>query len=373
LEKAKMTKAIAPIDEVRNSLSLMGDQFKMVLPPHIPLERFVRVAITAVQNTPALLEADRKSLYGACMKSAQDGLIPDGKEAALVVFKGQVQYMPMIAGILKKVRNSGELLSLTSQVVYENDAFDYWVDQEGEHINHRPYLDGERGNVRLAYAIANTKEGGLYVEFMTEKQLQDVRSMSRAKDGGPWAGVFADEMRRKTVVRRLSKRLPMSTDLEQVLQRDDDLYDVSKPIQQEQPAPEKPKQSRLKTVMQVPDEEQTVEDIVTSEEQPPVVDEPVKESMPAPAGAKRLDLAEVTSEVSIKNGSSTRGPWTLYKTDLNNELYSSFSSTVGALLQQAYANGSRVNVIYKEKVNGTITNREIISAELSPDDQELLI
>jgi hypothetical protein len=149
---------------------------------------------------------------------------------------------------------------------------------------------------------------------------------------------------------------------------------VNKPIPQELPVSEKPKQSRLKTVMQVPvEDEQVAEDIITSEEQPTVIAEPVKEPLQMPIVAKRLDLAEVTSEVSIKNGSSTRGPWTLYKTNLNNDLYSSFSSTVGALLQQAFANGYRVNVIYKEKVNGTITNREIISAELSPDDQELLI
>jgi hypothetical protein len=43
------------------------------------------------------------------VKLAQDGLLPDGREAAVVMFGNKAQAMPMIAGILKKVRQSGEV------------------------------------------------------------------------------------------------------------------------------------------------------------------------------------------------------------------------------------------------------------------------
>jgi recombination protein RecT len=215
----------------------MTPQFALALPPHIPPERFTRVAITAIQNNPDLLNADRRSLYGACMRAAQDGLLPDGKEAALVTFGKLATYMPMIGGILKKVRNSGELISITAHVVYTADEFDYWVDEDGEHMKFRPSFVANRGAVRLTFAHAKTKDGGVYIEVATEDQIKAIRDVSRSKNNGPWAGPFADEMRRKSALRRLSKRLPMSTDLDDMLHRDDDLFQPPEPGQQETAQP----------------------------------------------------------------------------------------------------------------------------------------
>jgi recombination protein RecT len=209
----------------------MEPQFKMALPEHVSVEKFVRVAMTAIQSNPDLLDANRTTLFAELTKCAADGLIPDGREAALVVYntkKGKIaKYLPMIGGILKKIRNSGDLISIMSQLIHENDDFQFWVDEGGEHVKHHPMLFADRGQVIGAYALAKTKDGGVYIEVMSEEQLEAVKNVSRAKDG-PWQGAFADEMRRKTVVRRLSKRLPMSSDLDEVLRRDDDLYELNK-------------------------------------------------------------------------------------------------------------------------------------------------
>ena len=220
---------IKPIDEVRGSLAKMQDQFKMALPPQISPDKFVRVVMTAVGQNPGLLEANRQTLYASCMKAAQDGLLPDGREAALVMFGRDVAYMPMVGGILKKVRNSGELSTITSQIVCKNDRFRFWIDGDGEHIDHEPLMFGERGEAIGVYALAKTKDGAIYIEVMDKAQVMDVKGASRAK-GGPWAGAFASEMWRKTAIRRLSKRLPMSTDLEAVIKRDDELYDLEKEV-----------------------------------------------------------------------------------------------------------------------------------------------
>jgi recombination protein RecT len=162
------------------------------------------------------------------MKAAQDGLLPDGKEAALVPFKGSVTYMPMLGGILKKVRNSGELASITAHVIYKNDQFRYWVDSDGEHVTHEPLLFGERGEACGAYALAKTKDGAVYIEVLTDKDLRAIENSSRSKEG-PWTGPFRDEMKKKSAIRRLAKRLPMSTDVEQVIERDDEMYDITPP------------------------------------------------------------------------------------------------------------------------------------------------
>lgn len=210
----------------RGDIQRMENEISAALPPHIPAERFIRVVITAVQGDPALLDAERKTLFEASMRAAQDGLLPDKREGALVIFKGKVQWMPMIGGILKKVRNSGELVSIGAHIAYENDRFAYVLGDE-ERIEHEPKLDGDRGKPRAAYAIAKTKDGGIYREVMSIGEIEKVRKVSRAATNGPWVDWW-EEMARKTVLRRLSKRLPMSTDLDDLIRRDDDLYDFTK-------------------------------------------------------------------------------------------------------------------------------------------------
>jgi recombination protein RecT len=226
------TKQITVIDEVRANIQKMSGQFAMALPSHISPEKFQRVAITAIQNSPDLLNADRRSLYAACMKLAQDGVIPDGREAALVTFSTKqkdgtwikaVQPMIMVAGILKKIRQSGELATLHAAVVYKNDQFRYWVDTEGQHITHEPILFGERGAAIGVYAMAKTKDGSVFVQPLSLADVEKIRAASRSKDSGPWTSWW-EEMAKKSAIRRLAKYLPQSTDVEQALKADEDLF-----------------------------------------------------------------------------------------------------------------------------------------------------
>ena len=257
-QQPAQTKALALVDEVKGSLAKMGDQFKLALPPHIPVERFVRVVQTAVTTSPDLVAADRTSLFAAAMKAAQEGLLPDGKEAAIVVYNVNIgnkanpkwikkaQFMPMVAGILKKVRNSGELAMITSNVIYKSDQFKYWVDQEGEHIHHEPNLFGDRGERIGVYSFARTKDGAVYIDVMRKEEVEAARNVSRAKDSGPWSGPFENEMWKKTSIKRLSKRLPMSTDLEMTVKSDDELFTPPEPTTEDEPPKEpKKKSSRL--------------------------------------------------------------------------------------------------------------------------------
>ena len=206
--------------QVRTDLQKMQGEFEAVLPPQIPVDRFVRTAITAVQMNPDLLTTERKSLLASCMKAAQDGLMIDGREAALVIFKNKTQYMPMVAGLLKKARQSGQVSSISAHVVYERDQFDYELG-DNERIVHKPLIAAERGKPIAVYAIGRMIDGGVYREVMSVAQVEKVRSISRTKNSGPWE-TWWDEMARKTVIRRLAKYMPSSTDLDQVLGRDDD-------------------------------------------------------------------------------------------------------------------------------------------------------
>jgi recombination protein RecT len=245
---ATKTKAEHPLTILKSQIAERAEEYRFALPAHIPPERFIRVIQTAVQNNLGLVKCDRASFFNAALRAAQDGLIPDGREGAIVEYRDSkknivlAQWMPMYQGILKKVRNSGEFKWATAQVVYDGDAFEHWVDEGGEHLRHTPA--GESDRPMKVYAVVTTKSGGSFVEVMTVAQVKKVQAVSRAKsEYGPWAKWW-DEMAKKTVFRRLSKRLPISADLDDLIRRDDALYDFESA--REQSADENPK--RIKSI-----------------------------------------------------------------------------------------------------------------------------
>lgn len=237
-------KELPPIVKLGTQLEQRAEEFRKALPSHISPEKLQRTIITAAQSNPDLLSADRQSLITSAMKAAQDGLLPDGREAALVIFstsskdaagnwqrKQLVQYMPMVYGLRKKIVQSGEIISLQTGLVYraelEAGAFIYEVGMEPP-IRHRPVLDLPEDELTddcivAAYSIARMKDGSVSVEVMRRGEINKVREASqtgatRDRKGqarvskGPWADWFG-EMARKTVMRRHSKTLPMNGDL----------------------------------------------------------------------------------------------------------------------------------------------------------------
>lgn len=204
-------------DNVRGLLEKMKGQFEMALPKHVTPDRLIRVALTAVQNTPKLLECDRRSLLSAVMTCAQLGLEPDGVlgQAYLVPFKGKVQFIAGYKGLISLAFNSGDVTSLKAMEVCENDHFSYEYGLD-EHLRHKPAA-GERGEVIAFYAYARLRGGGFVFEIMSRAEVEKVRDGSegyKAFKAGftkstPWNDHFV-QMGRKTLIRRLSNYLPRS-------------------------------------------------------------------------------------------------------------------------------------------------------------------
>jgi len=209
---------------ITDEIQKMGPQFKALLPPAISLDRYTQTVLTALMMNPQLGQCDRRSFLQAALKCASDGLLPDRKEAAFVPFSenlakngepamwiNRVVYIQMYQGTLKLIRNSGQLETIASRIVFENDKFQYLLGDD-ERIVHEPLLKGLRGQPIGVYCIAKLKDGAIYREYMNRDEIEAVKNFSKAKHG-PWHGVFETEMWKKTVLRRLAKRLPMSTDL----------------------------------------------------------------------------------------------------------------------------------------------------------------
>ncbi len=205
------------IDTVRTALELMRPQMALALPKHLTPDRLLRITMTAIQNTPRLLDCDRTSLFAAVMTCAQLGLEPDGVlgQAYLVPYGNKVQFIPGYKGYLQLARNSGEISTIQSHEVCANDSFEYSFGIN-ETLEHRP-ADGERGAVKYFYAYALYKDGGHIFEVMSRADVDAIRDNSdgykafKAKKikSNPWHSSYV-QMGRKTAIRRLANYLPLN-------------------------------------------------------------------------------------------------------------------------------------------------------------------
>lgn len=306
----------AKVDPLRQAIERMAPEFKMALPVHVTPEKFIRVAMTAINGNPELRQADRTSLFASVTRLAQDGLLADGREAALVIFntknkatnqwEKRVQAMPMIAGLLKLMRQSGEVAWVDAHIVCENDRFIYRPGLDDVPV-FEPDWFGDRGKPIGAYAIAKLKTGEIVPpEIMSLAAIEKVRSVSRSKDKGPWVDWW-DQQALKTVLRRFLKRLPTSADVERAFDRDETMqaqFDGEPALAVEHEP--MPRLSRLDAIEHQisgdePDEseqiEEQAEEIEAEIEQTPEVNDTVSEHDRATAD-KLIKLIEETKKAS---------------------------------------------------------------------------
>ena len=190
-----------------------------VLPKHVSPDRMLKIALQAIRTTPALMECTTKSLMGAVIQCATMGLEPNTVlgHAYLVPFKNRkegrtdVQVVIGYKGLVDLARRSGQIESIAAHAVYEADEFNVALGTE-DSIRHAPELSGDRGKPIAFYAVAKLKGGGHAFEVMSRYEVDMVMRSTQSKGAyGPWKDHYV-EMGRKTVIRRLSKYLPLSVE-----------------------------------------------------------------------------------------------------------------------------------------------------------------
>lgn len=219
------------LEHIIKEMKARQQEFEVFLAAHgISFDFFVAVVRRALVKTPSLYDCTTASILQACLSCAMDGLMPDGKDAAITPFKKTATYVPMYQGMLKvayKVTDpSGHLVyqDIEVDVVYEGeeDNFEYRRG-DGGFIHFSPPLDRDISKpIAGAYCIIRTTNGGVYRTVMGQKELRKVRAVSKAQNGpnAEWPG----EMAKKAPLRRCLKITPRNSVLDAMLTRDEDSY-----------------------------------------------------------------------------------------------------------------------------------------------------
>ena len=260
-----MTSSITPLVAMQGTLEKMADKFTEALPRQMDVNKFISVLKLTLNKNPRLLQAEQNSLLQTFMRAAQDGLYLDGKEAAAVQYGQSVQYIPMVEGIIKVLHNSGLIKTISAEVVYENDLFDYELGTAPK-ITHKPLITGDRGKPICVYAVAVTTNEGEYYEVMNMAEIDKCRQVSKASSSphSPWVKWF-DQMAKKTVIQRIAKRLPKNDAISSVVSVDDDNFvDVTPNAKQSSEPKDSLSRLRESIGMEQEDADQAADNVVNN-------------------------------------------------------------------------------------------------------------
>ena len=221
--EGKLKKSMTIVDMIK----VLEPEIKKALPSVMTPERFMRMALSAINNTPKLAECTQISFLAALMNAAQLGLEPNTPlgQAYLIPYnnKGtmECQFQIGYKGIIELVYRNELVQTISAQVVYEHDQFEYELGLNAK-LYHKPALR-DRGEAVLFYALFKLANGGYGFEVMSKEDI-DLFAMKHSKaftsEYSPWKSEY-EEMAKKTVIKRVLKYAPIKAELRRAFTLDE--------------------------------------------------------------------------------------------------------------------------------------------------------
>lgn len=226
-QEVKLTKNMTIVDMVK----ALEPEIKRALPTVLTPERFTRMALSAINNTPKLTQCSPMTFIAALMNAAQLGLEPNTPlgQAYLIPYENrkqnclECQFQIGYKGYIDLAYRTGQVQLIQAQTVYENDEFDYAYGLNPR-LFHRPF-DGDRGEIRYFYGLFRLGNGGYGFEVMNKEAMDDhARTYSQAitSQYSPWVKNYED-MAKKTVIKKVLKYAPISTDFQKAVSMDESI------------------------------------------------------------------------------------------------------------------------------------------------------
>lgn len=216
---------------IADMIKVLEPEIRKALPSVITPERFTRMALSAINNTPKLAECTQMSFLAALMNAAQLGLEPNTPlgQAYLIPFQNkgvlECQFQLGYKGLINLAYRNEQLQTIQAQCVYANDEFEYELGLNSK-LFHKPAL-GERGEMVAVYALFKLQNGGYGFEVMSRQDVDlYAQKYSKAINSSfsPWKSAYT-EMAMKTVIKRVLRYAPLKTDFLRAVATDETIKD----------------------------------------------------------------------------------------------------------------------------------------------------
>jgi recombination protein RecT len=222
MEMNSMSQSISPNVVQTVETVLVKGQIVKYLPRHLDADKMIYVALETVRSDSFLRQCEPLSIVKAVLEASQLGLmlgnklghgylVPRRDKKANNILKCQL--LIGYRGFIALAHRTGKVSSIFPAVVHQGDQFSLKLGT-GRQLSHVPLLDpSKRGDWIGAYAVVEFCDGRTDFEWMNRQEIEKVKQCSESADEvwSPWRR-FGDEMIKKSPIRRMAKRLCLSSE-----------------------------------------------------------------------------------------------------------------------------------------------------------------
>lgn len=206
---------------IEDYLTKYEPEFQRALGKSMDATKFARDALTAIKQTPQLLQADMSTLFGSLFLAAQLKLPVGGPLAQFHLTPrkrgDKLEVLPIIGygGYVQLIMNTGLYSRVGAFLVHEKDYFKEGANSERGEFYDFEKAAGDRGEVAgvVAYVKLKGYDETQYV-YLDAGRIRDVHR-PRYWEKTPW-GTSEGEMFKKTGIRVLQKLLPKSIEQQSI-------------------------------------------------------------------------------------------------------------------------------------------------------------
>lgn len=214
------------------------EEIEKVLPKSTNVAKFKRIVLNAVNATPDLLNCDPQSLFVSLMTCAELNLMPNtilghcyilpyNEKQKDGTYTKKAQFQFGYRGLLDLARRTKEIASIEYDAVYKEDLFDF-AKGTASYIKHKPTYITERvpANLTHVWALVYFTNGApATFDVMPKSEVEKHRLKSKKPDGFGWKDWY-EEMAIKTLLRKMFKLMPLSSEFHEQIAKEQDLAEV---------------------------------------------------------------------------------------------------------------------------------------------------
>lgn len=203
------------VDVVMNKIREFQNNKEISFPPDYSPENAMKSAWLTLQKTldkdkkPVLSVCTQDSIANALLDMVVQGLNPAKNQGYFIAYGKQLVFQRSYFGAMLVCKTLCGAKDIFSQVVWENDEFEYEIIRGNKSITkHGQKLENIGKNPRAAYCIISFPDGREYTDIMTIDQIKKSWTKSKMNPNADSSThkQFPEEMIKRTVINRACKK-----------------------------------------------------------------------------------------------------------------------------------------------------------------------
>lgn len=189
-------------------------------------ERLVMRASIYFQKEKKLHRCTLESKLLAMLEAGDVGLPLDGRLAYAIPYGEEAKFQASYIGMILVARRAGVIKDAKADIIKEGEKAIYKKDDTGERFLHEysPVGRSKKKTV-AAYCELLFHDGRRTFTFVDQDEIERIRSCSKGANSDAWRK-FYDQMAMKCPVRRALKAYQEAPEIRQVLETDEEHYDM---------------------------------------------------------------------------------------------------------------------------------------------------